>query len=61
MQFQGAARDPLQHALPFILTDPNVTKSIIRYTLKELNPPTTEPGDTVPTPRSVLVLAAFSV
>lgn len=32
--FQGAARDPLQHALPFIYTDPNIVKNIIRYTLK---------------------------
>ncbi len=47
MGFQGAARDPLQHALPFILTDPNVTKSIIRYTLKELHSPTTELGDKI--------------
>jgi len=47
MGFQGAARDPLQHALPFILTDPNITKSILRYTLKELHQPTSQPGDTV--------------
>ncbi len=32
--FQGAARDPLQHALPFIYSDPNIVKNIIRYTLK---------------------------
>ena len=47
MGFQGAARDPLQHALPFIHTAPGVVKSIIRYTLKELHPPTDEPGDAV--------------
>lgn len=47
MGFQGAARDPLQHALPFILTDPNVTRSILRYTLKELHPPTKQIGDKV--------------
>jgi len=32
--FQGAARDPLQHALPFIYCDPIIVKNIIRYTLK---------------------------
>ncbi len=32
--FQGAARDPLQHALPFVYTDPNIVKNILRYTLK---------------------------
>ena len=34
--FQGAARDPLQHALPFIFTDGNIVKEVIRYTLKEV-------------------------
>jgi len=32
--FQGAARDPLQHALPFIYTNPDIVKNVIRYTLK---------------------------
>ena len=32
--FQGAARDPLQHALPFIYTTPDIVKNVIRYTLK---------------------------
>ncbi|MBA7519856.1 hypothetical protein ES705_11944 [subsurface metagenome] len=32
--FQGAARDPLQHALPFIYSNPDIVKNIIRYTLK---------------------------
>jgi hypothetical protein len=32
--FQGAARDPLQHALPFIYSNPTIVKNIIRYTLK---------------------------
>ncbi|MHA1670064.1 MAG: GH36-type glycosyl hydrolase domain-containing protein [Promethearchaeota archaeon] len=32
--FQGAARDPLQHALPFIYVNPNIVKNVIRYTLK---------------------------
>lgn len=36
--FQGAARDPLQHMLPFIFTDPKVAKEVIRYTLKEVQP-----------------------
>jgi len=36
MGFQGAARDPLQHALPFLLSDPEIVKQILRYTLKEL-------------------------
>ena len=33
---QCAARDPLQHALPFIFTDPHIARSILRYTLKEI-------------------------
>lgn len=36
MGFQGAARDPLQHALPFIFTDPAIVREVIRYTLKEI-------------------------
>jgi hypothetical protein len=36
--FQGAARDPLQHALPFIYSNPEIVKGIIRYTLKEVKP-----------------------
>ena len=36
MGFQGAARDPLQHALPFVFSDPAIVKSILRYTLKEV-------------------------
>jgi cellobiose phosphorylase len=38
MGFQGAARDPLQHSLPFIFSDPDIVKSILRYTLKEVRP-----------------------
>lgn len=38
MGFQGAARDPLQHSLPFIFSDPEIVKSILRYTLKEVRP-----------------------
>jgi cellobiose phosphorylase len=36
---QAAARDPLQHLLPLILTDGKKAKSILRYTMKELAPP----------------------
>ena len=36
MGFQGAARDPLQHALPFLFTDPAVVRSVLRYTLSEV-------------------------
>jgi Glycosyl hydrolase 36 superfamily, catalytic domain len=35
---QGAARDPLQHALPLIFTDPKIVREVIRYTLKEIQP-----------------------
>ena len=38
MGFQGAARDPLQHMLPFIFSDAAIAKGIIRYTLKEIQP-----------------------
>jgi Glycosyl hydrolase 36 superfamily, catalytic domain/Glycosyltransferase family 36 len=38
MGFQGAARDPLQHALPFLFSDPEIIKEILRYTLKEVRP-----------------------
>eukprot|EP01084_Bolivina_argentea_P289746 497602_1 len=37
--FQGAFRDPLFHSLPFIYTDINKFKSIIRYSIKEIQPP----------------------
>lgn len=36
--FQGAARDPLQHALPFVFSDPQIVKEVLRYTLKEVRP-----------------------
>jgi len=38
MGFQGAARDPLQHVLPFLFSDPNLVKEVLRYTLKEVRP-----------------------
>jgi hypothetical protein len=36
MGFQGAARDPLQHALPFLFSDPEIVRSVMCYTLKEV-------------------------
>jgi len=38
MGFQGAARDPLQHTLPFVFSNPGIVKGIVRYTLKEIQP-----------------------
>ena len=34
--FQGAFRDPLQHLLPLLLTRPDAARSIIMYSLKEV-------------------------
>lgn len=52
--FQGAARDPLQHAMPFIFSDPEIVREIIRYTLKEIQPDGSIPygivGSSVPMP-----------
>ena len=47
--FQGAARDPVQHALPLIELRPLVAKSVLRYTLSEMytnytNVEPSEPG-----------------
>src|SRR4029079_18966132 len=36
MGFQGAARDPLQHSMPFLFSDPEIVKSVLRYTRKEV-------------------------
>jgi hypothetical protein len=36
--FQGAARDPLQHVLPFVFSNPQMVKEVLRYTLKEVQP-----------------------
>jgi hypothetical protein len=51
---QGAARDPLQHVLPFIFTDPDIVRQIVRYTLKEIHPDGSLPyaivGSGVPMP-----------
>ncbi len=58
MGFQGAARDPLQHTLPFIFSDPEIVKGIIRYTLKETQPDGSIPygivGSGVPMPSPFL-------
>jgi hypothetical protein len=58
MGFQGAARDPLQHALPFIFTDPQVVREIIRYTLKSIQADGSIPygivGSGVPMPCSYI-------
>jgi len=51
---QGAARDPLQHAVPLIFTDPKIVREVIRYTLKETQPDGSIPygivGSGVPMP-----------
>lgn len=36
MGFQGAARDPLQHSMPFLFSDSEIVKTVMRYTLKEV-------------------------
>ena len=36
--FQGALRDPMQHVLPFIYSQPEIVKNIIRYILKTIKP-----------------------
>ena len=36
--FNSAARDPLQHALPFIFTRPELAADVLRYTLREMGP-----------------------
>ncbi len=36
MGFQGAARDPLQHALPFVFSRPEIVRNVLRYTLQEV-------------------------
>jgi hypothetical protein len=36
MGFQGAARDPLQHALPFIFSDPEIVREVLEYTFREV-------------------------
>jgi hypothetical protein len=36
--YQGAARDPLQHALPLIFGESRLAKEVLRYTLKSQGP-----------------------
>ena len=43
MGFQGASRDPLQHVMPFIFTDSELVREILRYTLKSVLPDGTVP------------------
>lgn len=40
---QCAARDPLQHVLPLIFTDPDIVRQVLRYTLKEIPPDGSSP------------------
>ena len=51
---QCAARDPLQHVLPLIFTDPDFVRQVLRYTLKEIQPDGSIPcgivGNDVPMP-----------
>jgi hypothetical protein len=51
---QGAARDPLQHVLPLIFSDPEIVRQVLRYTLKEIQPDGSIPyaivGNGVPMP-----------
>ncbi len=58
MGFQGAARDPLQHTLPFIFSDPAIVRQVIRYTMKEIQPDGSIPyaivGSGVPMPSEFL-------
>jgi Glycosyl hydrolase 36 superfamily, catalytic domain len=36
--FQGEADDALQHAFPFIFSNPSIAKEVLRYTLKMIQP-----------------------
>jgi hypothetical protein len=38
MGFQGAARDPLQHALPLLFSHPDLVREVLRYTLSGVRP-----------------------
>ena len=40
--FNSAARDPLQHALPFIFTRPELAGDVLKYTLREMGTKPTE-------------------
>jgi hypothetical protein len=56
--FQGAARDPLQHTMPYIFSNAEIVKEIVRYTLKEIQPDGSIPygivGSGVPMPSPFL-------
>ncbi len=58
MGFQGAARDPLQHTMPFIFSNAEIVREIIHYTLKEIQPDGSIPygivGNGVPMPSPFL-------
>jgi hypothetical protein len=55
--FQGAARDPLQHALPLVFGESRLAKEVLRYTLKSQGPDGALPfgitghGSVMPIPR----------
>ena len=44
--FQGAIRDPLQHALPLIHSRPDIVRAVLRYSLKEQLPHVFSPPGT---------------
>ena len=41
--FQGAIRDPVQHALPLIHSRPDIVRAVLRYSLMEQQPDVHEP------------------
>jgi len=43
MGFQGASRDPLQHVMPFIFSEPGLVREVLRYTAKTILPDGTVP------------------
>ena len=52
--FQAASRDPVQHVFPFIYSQPEIVKEIIRYTLKTVK----ENGE-IPGKKYTLVIVIF--
>ena len=56
--FQGAIRDPLQHALPLIHSRPDLVRAVLRYSLMEqqrdVNAPPGSPTDPVFVPDSMI-------
>jgi len=59
---QAAARDPLQHALPLVWTRPDLAKSILRYTLKEMMPTwhTVDPNKITNLPYAIIGNGVYS-